>query len=689
MTDSHRRRIIRWLAASALCSPVATAPAWAYDWLQFGGNAQHSGNNTSEKALTAANVASLTSKFEADLPSVADSTPVFLEAVSTPTGVKNLVFVTTRDGWIVALDAQTGVTAWSHQNGPAGCKINNGGSDCYTTSSPAIDPNRQFVYSYGLEGFVHKYQVGDGTEVTTGGWPALTSYKGYDEKASSALSTATSGGVTYLYVTHAGYPGDRGDYQGHVTAINLANGAQKVFNAACSDQPAHMRPVGGGISPTCATHQNAMWSRPGVIYDPGTDRIFIGTGNAFSGTAGQFDGNTNWSESVLALHPDATGGSGANAGKPLDSYTPTDHGNMDGADNDIGSTAPAMLPVPSTSAIQHLAVQGGKDSTLRLLNLQQLSSLGGPGQVGGEVPGSIIDIPQGGQLLSQPAVWINPADNSTWIFVINNSGASALRLNFDVNGNPSLVAQWHNGQSGTSPVIANNMVFFIGGSVARALDPITGAQLWSAARGGGTHWQSVIVANRMVYATDQSGHLDAFGLSAGPAAPALLGVVSRKTHAAAGVFDLNLSPVATNPTTEPRLGPLQTVVFQFDKVVVSGTAAIGEGTAGLGAVTFSGTEMTVNLSGVDNQQYITVAVSDVAAADGGTGGTGTGRVGYLACDVNQNRVVSVADLGLVNAQLAQSVSGSNFLKDVNASGTLSVADVAITNTKLTTALPAP
>ena len=197
------------------------------------------------------------------------------------------------------------------------------------------------------------------------------------------------------------------------------------------------------------------------------------------------------------------------------------------------------------------------------------------------------------------------------------------------------------------------------------------------------------MANGRVYATDQSGNLSAFGLPAIAGPPLVTSVASRKTHGAAGVFDLSLSLVATNPTTEPRFGPAQTVVFQFDKAVVSGTAAITEGTAVLGTVTFAGSEMTVNLTGVNNQQYVTVTVSNVAAADGGTGGSGAGRIGYLAGDVNQNRVVSVADLGLVNAQLAQPVTAANYLRDVNASGTLSLADMGLTNSRLTTALPAP
>ena len=40
--------------------------------------------------------------------------------------------------------------------------------------------------------------------------------------------------------------------------------------------------------------------------------------------------------------------------------------------------------------------------------------------------------------------------------------------------------------------------------------------------------------------------------------------------------------------------------------------------------------------------------------------------------MNQSRVVTVADLGLVNAQLAQPVTAANYLRDVNATGTLTV-----------------
>ena len=177
-------------------------------------------------------------------------------------------------------------------------------------------------------------------------------------------------------------------------------------------------------------------------------------------------------------------------------------------------------------------------------------------------------------------------------------------------------------------------------------------------------------------------------------APVLQGAVSRKVHGTAGTFDLPLALVTPpavnhNPTTEPRQGPAQTIVLIFDKPLNGATVTITEGTATAGAPTFTGNSVVVPLTGVNNQQYVAVTLTNVASTDGGTGGSGSVRVGFLAGDVNQNRVVSLADLALVSVQLAQPVTASNFLKDVNASGALTLADKGITNTNLTKALPAP
>lgn len=477
---------------------VFAPAAPACDWPQFDLDARHSGNNTNELFLSASNVANLTQLFQVALRGIADGAPVFLARVPTASGLKDLVFITTKDGYIQALDAHTGVEVWNRRpaTGPN-----------YTTSSPAIDPGKLYVYSYGLEGNVHKYQVGDGTEITTGGWPETATLKPDVEKGSSALGFATaSDGSTHLYCTNGGYPGDAGDYQGHVTAINLADGTQQVFNAACSDLTIHFVENGTPGSNDCARVQNAIWARPGAVYDAATNRIYMATGN------GGYDGNAgghNWSETVFCLNPDGTG----SGGNPLDTYTPTNFQNLDNTDADLGSTSPVLLPMPAGSNLPHVAAQCGKDSLIRLINLDNMSGQGGPGHTGGEL--QLIGVPQGGEVLPTPAVWLNPADGSTWMFVSSSNGVSGLKVTLSA-GSPQLAAQWQRGiGSVSSPIVADNVLYFFSNGTLHAANPVTGGDLKSDSNVGGLHWESPIVANGIVYITDESGQLTAYTVQGG------------------------------------------------------------------------------------------------------------------------------------------------------------------------------
>jgi streptogramin lyase len=171
--------------------------------------------------------------------------------------------------------------------------------------------------------------------------------------------------------------------------------------------------------------------------------------------------------------------------------------------------------------------------------------------------------------------------------------------------------------------------------------------------------------------------------------PVLQSAVSRKVHGSAGTFDLPLSLVDIhNPTTESRQGTFATIVMTFDAAITSASAVVSEGVATAGAPTFNGSDVIVNLSGVMDQQYLTLALTNVISAGVPVAGASV-RMGFLTGDVNHSRTVTVADLGLVNAQLTQPVSASNYLMDVNASGTLTLADKGITNVNLTHSLPPP
>jgi len=483
-------------AAQGAAAQAAAAAGGGYDWPQFGFDARHSGSDTRETAINAGNVGRLQRLYQVGLPDTADGAPAYLRGVRTGGGVRDLLFVTTKSGFLVAVDAQSGQQVWAVQHGPGACHINGGGSACYTTSSPALDPNRKFVYSYGLDGYVHKHRVGDGSEVTGGGWPELATTKPSSEKGSSALSIAAG----YLYVTNGGYFGDQGDYQGHITAINLASGGQRVFNLACSNQATHFVMQPG--APDCPSVQSAVWGRAGVVYDSDTGRIYAASGNGDTNPAAH-----DWGDSVIALTPAGTGA----GGNPLDAFTPANYRQLSDSDADLGSAAPAILPAPANSRIPHLAVQAGKDGLLRLLNLDNLSQQGGPGHIGGEVVAP-VGVPQGGEVLTAPAVWTNPADGSVWVFVTNGQGASGLRLVVGGDGLPSLQPVWQIGGGGASPVVAGNVLFFAGSGSIRALDPASGRQLWQDGSSGGIHWESPIVANGRLYITNESGQLTAYGV---------------------------------------------------------------------------------------------------------------------------------------------------------------------------------
>jgi outer membrane protein assembly factor BamB len=437
--------------------------------------------------------------FSAPLPGNADGAPVVLPGVATAQGPRDFVYLTTTAGDLVAIDAHIGAQIWT-KSFPAGtCRVNNGTTPCFTTSSPAIDPNAKFVYTYGLDGKIHKLAVGTGAETVDTHWPAVTTRKPFDEKGSSPISIATArDGSTYLYMVHAGYPGDRGDYQGHVTVINLATGAQRVFNTLCSNQAVHFAYL---VAPDCQETQSGVWARAGVVYDPDLDRIFFVTGNATFAPAAH-----HWGDSVLALAPDGGGAFGG----PLDAYTPANYADLDTFDLDLGSTAPAILPVTDQRQVSYLGVQGGKDQQLRLLDLDHLSRQGGPGHTGGEL--AIQPVPQGGQVLTTPVVWVNPTDGSTWVFVATASGTSAMQVTYNSVGTPALTLRWKIADPGTTPLVANNILYLAYNNSVGAYYTLTGQRLWQDSTLSGLHWRSPVVANGVLYIEDGTNHIHAYSL---------------------------------------------------------------------------------------------------------------------------------------------------------------------------------
>jgi hypothetical protein len=119
-------------------------------------------------------------------------------------------------------------------------------------------------------------------------------------------------------------------------------------------------------------------------------------------------------------------------------------------------------------------------------------------------------------------VWTNPADNSTWVFVISTGstgGIAAYKLLLDASGNPSLGLIWQQAVPSGTALIANNVLYRATNNNIAALNPATGATLWSNASIGTVHWHSPVVANGVLYITDGSSQVTAFSLPSGGLSP--------------------------------------------------------------------------------------------------------------------------------------------------------------------------
>ncbi len=152
---------------------------------------------------------------------------------------------------------------------------------------------------------------------------------------------------------------------------------------------------------------------------------------------------------------------------------------------------------------------------------------------------------------------------------------------------------------------------------------------------------------------------------------AVASAVSRKTHTGVGVFDIDLT---NGSGVESRAGDVSMVVT-FSNNVVSGNAAVMAGSATVGAPTFSGRTMTINLSGVTDQQKITVALSNVTDEFSQTIANMNVSVSMLLGDVNSSKSVTSSDVGQSKLTVGAPLDANNFRADVNTSGGINTTDI--------------
>ncbi len=154
--------------------------------------------------------------------------------------------------------------------------------------------------------------------------------------------------------------------------------------------------------------------------------------------------------------------------------------------------------------------------------------------------------------------------------------------------------------------------------------------------------------------------------------------VSRKNHGTAGTFDIPL-PLSGAPGIENRSGGAgneHTLVFTFSNNVVSGSANVTSGAGTASAPVFSGNTMTVNLSGVTDEQLLAVTLSNVTDQNAQTMPDTAVSVKMLIGDSNGSSGVSAADVGQTKSRAGAALDESTFRSDINANGSINVGDVA-------------
>jgi hypothetical protein len=174
----------------------------------------------------------------------------------------------------------------------------------------------------------------------------------------------------------------------------------------------------------------------------------------------------------------------------------------------------------------------------------------------------------------------------------------------------------------------------------------------------------------------------------GAAVPVLTGVATRTTHGPAGPFDAAMPFIGSG--VEPRsTGGNYTAVLKFDRPMQSGTVAITSGTATAGAPTFSGNDMFVPLSGVADQQRLTLTATDLTSVNGGVLPSASIQMGFLIGDTTGNGEVNATDVSQAKSQSGATTNGSNFRLDVTRNGAINSSDISIIKQRSGNVLPPP
>ncbi len=169
----------------------------------------------------------------------------------------------------------------------------------------------------------------------------------------------------------------------------------------------------------------------------------------------------------------------------------------------------------------------------------------------------------------------------------------------------------------------------------------------------------------------------------------ITGAVSRKTHAGAGVFDIDLLPAGGGTGIECRAAGANNshlLIFTFDPAYAVNsvdTAAVSRGSGSAAAAMGPGAnQVSVNVSGAVNAQHFAVTLNGVHITRTSDNGMATLNKVYMPVDLllgdtNGDGLVNSGDATQTRGRSGQAASATNFRSDVNLDGVINSGDTTI------------
>jgi outer membrane protein assembly factor BamB len=508
------RRFRRSLLALLACCCAASAG----DWLTSGGDPQRDGWAKTETRLNKGNVKNLELNWKIKLDNVPKelnslTSPVIMDGVITPHGVKEIAVVAGSSDTVYAVDAETGKLVWQKKFTTEGTTKEKPFWLCPNAlnDTPVLakshDPT---VYVISVDGKLHAMNIVDGED--------RMPPKQFVPAFSKNWSLNLVNNVLYTSVSQGCSGAKSGVY-----SMDLSS-PDKPIKFLQSDT------AGGGI-----------WGRGGIsIGSSGT--VFGETGDGpYDPASGKF------ASSFLALSPKDL--------KLVDYYTPANKDWITKKDLDMGNTTPAVFPYKRWE----LLVGSGKEGTLYLLDAK---SLGGnthqkPLYRAPLYTNENADF-EGRGFWGAFATW-EDSKGTRWVYapawgpvhpeapafpVVNGPTPNGSIMAFKVenkDGQPVLSPAWisPNMNVPEPPVVANGVVYAVssgedvrqaksagglftsaervagavGNATLYAFDGETGKQLFSSEKTmpAFSHFGSLAISNGRIFVTTYDSTLYAFG----------------------------------------------------------------------------------------------------------------------------------------------------------------------------------